>query len=451
MDAEPGSPSQSGIQSLKSKEATCLLLPGIIFAVMVLAFLAGVLLFKWPAGLATAFAAVVGMLIGLRGFDAALLVEGAYGFVDVALVIACAMIFMKALEEAGMLESLTSQLLGALGGRKWLILAASMFLVMLPGMLTGSSTAATLTTGRLVIPVLLALGMASPRAASFVALASIVGMIAPPVNIPAMIIGSGVDMPYVGFELPLLAISLPLAVFFVIVFGRKLGRSNAVAPAAILSAAAGQQKKKYSVLQLVIPFVFILLPMLAVRIWPGTAPDLGLAGIFMLGALSVWLLAPRMNVWAVVRGSLELSMPILGILAGAGMFVEVMTRTGVRGLLVSSALLLPTRYLALAAIVAVPLFGAVSAYASASVLGVPFLLAMLGQGDVATAAAISALAAIGDLMPPIALVPSLSLQGFSEPPSRRAVIQRSLLGALAVAAMAALMLYGARYVPFLKR
>lgn len=424
-----------------------MLLPGIIFGVMVLAFLAGVLLFKWPAGLATAFAAVAGLAVGIlahmRGLNIALLVEGAYGFLDVALVIACAMIFMKALEEAGMLESLTSQLLGALGGRKWLILAASMFLVMLPGMLTGSSTAATLTTGRLVVPVLLALGMTSPRAASFVALASIVGMIAPPVNIPAMIIGSGVDMPYVGFELPLLVISLPLAIFFVIVFGWRLKRSNAVAPAAVFSAAAGQQKKKFSVLQLVIPFVFILVPMVAVRVWPGSAPDLGLAGVFMLGALSVWLLAPRLNVWKVLRGSLELSMPILGILAGAGMFVEVMTRTGVRGLLVTSALLLPTRYLALAAIVAIPLFGAISAYASASVLGVPFLLAMLGQGDVATAAAISALAAIGDLMPPIALVPSLSLQGFNEPPSKRAVIQRSLLGALAVAVMAALLLYGA--------
>ncbi len=42
---------------------------------------------------------------------------------------------------------------------------------------------------------------------------AIYGMIAPPVNIPAMIIGGGIDMPYVGFALPLLVCTVPLAIF----------------------------------------------------------------------------------------------------------------------------------------------------------------------------------------------------------------------------------------------
>ena len=42
-------------------------------------------------------------------------------------------------------------------------------------------------------------------AGSLVALAAVFGSsTAPPINIPVMIIGGGVDMPYVGFELPLL-------------------------------------------------------------------------------------------------------------------------------------------------------------------------------------------------------------------------------------------------------
>jgi GntP family gluconate:H+ symporter len=37
-------------------------------------------------------------------------------------------------------------------------------------------------------------------------------MIAPPVNILVMIMGGGVDMPYVGLTLPLLIIVVPLAI-----------------------------------------------------------------------------------------------------------------------------------------------------------------------------------------------------------------------------------------------
>src|SRR5690606_1252644 len=70
--------------------------------------------------------------------------------------------------------------------------------VMLPGMITGSSTAAVLTTGALVAPVLIRLGLDRDRAGAFVAMAAIYGMLAPPVNIPAMLIGGGVDLPYVG-------------------------------------------------------------------------------------------------------------------------------------------------------------------------------------------------------------------------------------------------------------
>lgn len=422
-------------------------LPALTFVVMVIAFLLGTIKLSWPAGLATASAALLGLLVGQGRLDIPLLVEGSFGFFDVGIIIATAMFFMKSLELAGFLEDLTGRLLHALGTHRWLILAACMFLVMLPGMLTGSSTAAVLTTGRFVVPVLLALGMLPEKAAAFVGLASIVGMIAPPVNIPAMIIGSGVDMPYVGFELPLLLISVPLALGIVLVFGRRLSKRTAapVASAHLTPAFEPPAGKPIGLWRLLTPFAVVIGIMVAVRVWPGVVPDTGLAVIFVLGVLSVWVLQPRLNVMAALRGSLELSMPILGILAGAGMFVEVMTRTGVRGLIVSSALLLPAQYLMLAAAVVIPLFGAVSAYASASVLGVPFLLAMLGKGDVAVAAAISALAAIGDIMPPIALVPSLSIQAFDAPPARGKVVALCLLGGAALILLASGLLYLVRY------
>lgn len=430
--------------------------PIIVFATMALTFLVATVKLSWPSGLAMGLAAVLGMAIGQGRVEVAPLVEGAFGFFDVGLVIATAMMFMKALELAGTLEDLTARLLGGLGSRRGLILAACTFLVMLPGMLTGSSTAAALTTGRFVIPVLLGLGMAQENAATFVALASIFGMTAPPVNIPAMIIGSGVDMPYVGFEVPLLLISLPLALGLVIWSWTRLRRTPGSDRVALEGAgSAGPTSVRpgwLSDLRVAAPFVVVIGPMVAIRVWPGVAPDIGLAAIFALGTFSVWALTPRLNMITVVRQSLDLSMPILGILAGAGMFVTVMTMTGARGLLVSSALLLSARYLLIVGALVIPLFGGVSAYASASVLGVPFLLAMLGKSDIATAAAISALAAVGDLMPPIALVPSLSVQAFgSEGPGRARVIKRCLVGGAAIVVVAASLAYFAKFVGFLSR
>ncbi|MCK7481856.1 MAG: TRAP transporter large permease subunit [Candidatus Moduliflexus flocculans] len=85
-------------------------------------------------------------------------------------------------------------------------------MVMFPGMITGSSTASVLTSGPLVAPVLTKLGLSQLKTGAFIAMAAVLGMIAPPVNILVMIMGGGVDMPYVGVTLPLLVIVVPLAI-----------------------------------------------------------------------------------------------------------------------------------------------------------------------------------------------------------------------------------------------
>ena len=93
----------------------------------------------------------------------------------------------------------------------------------------------------------------------------------------------------------------------------------------------------------------------------------------------------------------------MGILMGVGMFIQVMTLTGVRGLIVTSCLSLPSfaRYLALA--ISMPAFGAISSFGSASVLGVPFLLSFLAKDQIIVAAALSLVASLGDMVPPTAL------------------------------------------------
>jgi len=60
-------------------------------------------------------------------------------------------------------------------------------------------------------------------------------------------------------------------------------------------------------------------------------------------------------------------------------------------------------------------FGAVSSYGAASVLGVPFILALLNSDQIITAAALSLVAGLGDFMPPAALAAIFAAQVIDEP------------------------------------
>jgi hypothetical protein len=97
------------------------------------------------------------------------------------------------------------------------------------------------------------------------------------------------------------------------------------------------------------------------------------------------------------------SLGILSILVGVGMFIQVMTMTGVRGFVVGSFVSIPQSVLYITMAIGIPLFGAVSSFGSASVLGVPFLLAFLGGDTIVITAALSLLAGLGDMVPPTAL------------------------------------------------
>jgi len=96
-----------------------------------------------------------------------------------------------------------------------------MLMIMFPGMITGSSTAAVLSSGSIVAPILLLMGIPAPQTGAILAIGAIMGMAAPPVNIPAMLIAGGVDMPYIGFEGPLFFMTIPGAIFTVLFIGLK--------------------------------------------------------------------------------------------------------------------------------------------------------------------------------------------------------------------------------------
>ena len=140
----------------------------------------------------------------------------------------------------------------------------------------------------------------------------------------------------------------------------------------------------------------------------------GIFLVFLISAVVGCFTGYKFNFFKAAKESVHSALPVMGILMGVGMFIQVMTRVGVQGFIVVSALSLPSWTLFLGIAVSMPLFGAVSSFGSASVLGVPFLLALLSYNPIVVASALSLIAALGDLMPPTALAGIFAAQVVEE-------------------------------------
>ena len=183
-----------------------------MLGLMLVVFLGLVTGLKWPVGLSLALTSAALAVADGHGVPLRHLVEGMFGYLDVSLVLITAMIFMKVIEKNGLLDALTCDLLSKFSGSPLTMLTAITLIIMFPGMITGSCTSSVLSTGVMMVPVLLRMNMPKETVGAIVAMAAVYGMIAPPVNIVVMIIGGGIDMPYIGFDLPLLYMTLPLAI-----------------------------------------------------------------------------------------------------------------------------------------------------------------------------------------------------------------------------------------------
>lgn len=377
----------------------------ITFVLMVALFMAGCFLLKLPVGVSMMIAAIAGAIQGGLGTESIrMLIEGEFGYVDTILTIGTAMIFMKVIEDSGALDALSSLIIEKFHRFPAILLILIMLIIMFPGMITGSSTAAVLSAGSIMAPVLSLMGLDAVTAGSIIAMGALLGMIAPPVNTAALIICAGVDVPYVGFEGPLTLLTFPLAILFVLMLGYRQARHldyEKLKPALVEQDAV---RKKYGV-KIYLPLVVLIVLMVAFKVFK-VADDIGMPLMFLISAAVGIFTGKKFNIFKTVTEAIRTAAPVMGILMGVGMFIEVMTATGVRGLVVMSCLRLPRALWLVACAVSIPLFGALSSYGACSVLGVPFsyiFASLLGGDAVVVLSAISLIASVGDMMPPTAL------------------------------------------------
>ena len=410
----------------------------ITFLVMVAIFMLGCFLLKLPVSVSLMLSSIGGALAAGEGFPIRHFVEGTFSYIDTILIICSAMVFMKVIEASGALDALCSLIIRKFHKHPALLLIFIMFVIMFPGMITGSSTAAVLSGGSIMAPVLLTMGIDPVSTAAIIAMGGLMGMVAPPVNLPAMIIGGGIDTPFVGFGIPLVLLAFPVAVFSVLFLGLRPVRQmdyEKVAPTLNLELSSQYGFRIY------LPILLLVVLMCLTKIVK-SIPDVGMPVMFLISAALGLFTGKKIKVLDAVQEAVHTSLPVMGILMGVGMFIQIMTLTGVRGFIVSVCLGLPEQLLYLAAAISIPLFGAVSSFGAASLLGVPFTLAFLNGNTIVTIAGLSLVASLGDMMPPTALAGIFAAKVTPGVESYTSVLKRCAIP------MAAVMVWGLIFVIF---
>jgi len=418
---------------MSAPDALLLLLVGACFIALVVAA-------RFPVSLSLAATSVVLALAAGKGFPAALLVEGMFSYLDVVLVLITAMVFMKVVEANGLLGELTQSIIVALGRSPMLLLVALTVVIMFPGMITGSCTASVLGTGAIVAPALMSMGLTRVTAGAVISSAAVYGMIAPPVNIPVMIIGGGIDMPYIGFGLVLAVLTIIPAILTTIwLAGRRVDRArlaDVVAQSRIQLAASAFRGGRRLLLYL--PLAALIVLMVGPKTAPQWFPDPRLPLSFLIASLIGVFSGRRVQIVNAARAGVSEILPVVGILMGVGMLIEMLTLTGLRGAIVVGALSIPSVFLFASIAVILPLFGGISVYGGASVLGVPFALALLGRNQIIVLSALSLVGAMGSYIPPVAFTPVVTAGLIGE--NYLAIVRRCLLPALAAVILGTLVL-----------
>ena len=389
---------------------------------MIAVFIVMLLVVKAPSGISMMVSALVGgilfCIVSGEQFSIRYYVDGAFGYFDTILIITAAMIFMGGLQACGALDYLSAFLVKKLYKYPTLLLLSFMLIIMFPGMVTGSSLASIVSSGALLAPIMVKMGIPKEKAGAIVAFGAVLGMIAPPINVPVMAICDVADIPFQGFTLPLLALTIPPAIFAVLFLGRKYVKEinlDEMAEVIDFSILGKKEDNPNSVSWTCLIGLFVLILLIILEsVLPRIFGSLGMTLIFIIATIPTFFTGRKVKPHMVVKDGVYKSFSAMALLAGVGMFVEVLTWIGARGWFVANALSLPSilQYVAIA--ITLPVFGGISAFGSASILGGPFVMAFLALDNIIVASALSLLAALGEFLPPTAMSATFAGQTVEE-------------------------------------
>src|SRR6266700_1358558 len=255
--------------------------PGIIFALAIGLFLALHLALRWPLPLAFLAVAAVTALLGDFVIPFRHLVEGGFGFINLVLALFAGAFCGHMMRASGAAEAAAAGIVRAVGSRVLPVLALVGLPLFVVGMFVGIAGVAVLSAGVFAVPALRRIGFEDATIAAFIAVMATAGMIAPPMNVPAMLIADGVNMPWTNVSKALLALSLPLAAAALAWFTWGCG------PAKQPAAAATNDKdgSAAACLRGLAPLIVIVAIWVSVRAFPPLLIDPASPLILVIGGL----------------------------------------------------------------------------------------------------------------------------------------------------------------------
>jgi CitMHS family citrate-Mg2+:H+ or citrate-Ca2+:H+ symporter len=337
------------------------------------------------------------------------LVEGTFTYLDVILVFVTATIFMTIVSESGGVNYVVRGIIRYFYNLRIIVLFLLMFIVLIPGALTGAGSVSILTVGAPVALALGYLGIPKKRVAAILFIVAGLSAAAPPVNIWAMIVSAGTAIPYVGFELPLGIPVVLLGTFTVLFLGWK--REEKMNLEDVLKNMP-EIPEKMSWWRVLLPFLVFFGLVIAYRIWPFDVPILGLPLEFAIAAVAAFIVSPKkMNILVLSRDTVKRLLPLLATMAIVGALQQIMTATGVRGLLSYAVISIPLTVLFILLIFIIPISEGVLTYGGAAIIGIPLIwfLDSVGLHATVAIAGLSLLWPLGDGLPPTALIGRLSV------------------------------------------
>lgn len=295
----------------------------------------------------------------------------------------------------------------AFGNKKVFFLILLMIVMLIPGALTGAGSISVLVVGGTVSAALSAMGLKKERVAAIVFIVAGLSAAAPPINVWAMMTCAGTAVPYVGFTMPLLVPILILGLFTVLFLGWKGKISNIEEALKTIP-----EPKGLSVWSVAIPFIVLVALLSLPRIFPFDFPLLGLPLSFALSALVAWIMNyKRVKVFRVMADTVAQLTPLIATTTVVGMFVQVMSFNGTKGLFSLWIVTAPMALLYIILPFVIPISEGLLTYGGVAVLGIP-LIWMFNARGINTVIALSGLTLLwplGDGLPPTKLIGRLTV------------------------------------------
>jgi CitMHS family citrate-Mg2+:H+ or citrate-Ca2+:H+ symporter len=379
----------------------------LILGVMVAVYIVAKV-FKLSTELAMFAAALGGGLAGGFGLPSRHIAEGAMTYLDINLIFITATLFMNILKDSGGVAYAVRGILKRFHRSRTLLVILLTVLLLLPGALTGAGSVTVLITGGMVAVVLETMGVSRVRTVAIVFIIAGLSAAAPPVSLWAMMTAAGVNMPYVGFFWPLLlpCVLLSLATIFLLGWkGEEIDLEKAL-------AELPQPPERMGWGKVFLPLLVFGALIFIGRQWPHDTPILGLPLMFACAAATSFFLSPvKLDFLRISRETIRQLLPLIGTLTCVGILVQIMTLTGVRGLLAVTAVTLPVTLVFATLFVVLPVSEAVLMWGAAPVLGVPLVLLFnnIGLDPIVALAGMSVIWPLGDALPPTAIIGRLTV------------------------------------------